>query len=505
MTRNQLRRSFILKHIVPLLCDFYKIAHRPMFPEGTELVSSTWTPRTSRIKGVDRVVWFGGQAFFKEYLLGVFQEHFFDRPKDEVIAEYVRLIKHTLGDQNPETKHLEDLHDLGYLPLSIKALPEGSIVPTRVPVMTIENTDKRFFWLTNFIESLASAELWQPSTSATIALEYKKMMDRYAKETNPEGAGFTMFQGHDFSMRGMSSLRSAILSGMGHLAAGFVGTDTIPAIPAAEHYYNANVEKELVGTSVPATEHSIQCTYGDDMKYLRRMLTEVHPTGIVSIVSDGYDYWDVLGRVVPLLKGAIMARKGGPVGDKVVIRPDSGDPVLIVCGDPSAPVGSLEYKGSIEVLWDIFGGTMSSEGYRVLDPHIGLIYGDAITLKRAEEIMERLKAKKFASTNLVFGIGSYTYQYNTRDTFGFALKSTLCVINGEEKQIFKNPKTDDGTKKSQKGRVVVLKEGNSYVVADGFSLNDVVKGDQLREVFRDGVLLVDENFSDIRARIQAHI
>lgn len=493
------------KIIVPILCDFYKISHRAMYPENTQLVYSTWTPRTSRIKGVDNVVVFGAQAFIKEYLLDVFQEHFFNKPKEEVIFEYKRLISSTLGDPNPETKHLEELHDLGYLPLSIKALPEGTVVPTRIPTMTIENTDKRFFWLTNFIESLASSELWQPSTSATLAMEYKKLMDKYAQETNPEGAAFTIFQGHDFSMRGMSSLRSAILSGMGHLVAGFAGTDTIPAISAAEYYYNADVTKELVGTSVPATEHSIQCAYGDDMAYLKRMLSEVHPSGIVSIVSDGYDFWDVITRVVPALKSEIMARTGGPVGDKVVIRPDSGDPVLIVCGDPSAPVGSPEYKGAVECLYETFGGTLSSTGYKILDSHIGLIYGDAITLKRAEEIMERLRAKGFASTNVVFGIGSYTYQYNTRDTFGYALKSTLCVIDGVEKQIFKDPKTDNGVKKSQKGRVAVLRQGNTYSFVDGLSLEDKVSGDQLKEVFRDGKLLIDENFSSIRERLQAHI
>jgi nicotinamide phosphoribosyltransferase len=490
--------------IVPTLADFYKISHRSMYPTGTETVYSTWTPRTSRIKGVDNIVCFGTQAFIKEYLIDIFNTNFFNRPKEEVIGEYKRLISATLGDPNPETKHLEELHDLGYLPLSIKALPEGTIVPTRVPVMTIQNTDKRFFWLTNFIETLASCELWQPATSATLAIEYKKMMDKYAQETNPEGAAFTIFQGHDFSMRGMSSLRSAILSGMGHLLS-FAGTDTIPAISAAEYYYNADVTKELIGTSVPATEHSIQCTYGDDTAYLKRMLSEVHPSGIVSIVSDGYDFWDVVTRVVPSLKKEIMARSGGPVGDKVVIRPDSGDPVLIVCGDPEAPKGSPEYKGAVECLYETFGGTLTSIGYKVLDSHIGLIYGDAITLPRAKEIMQRLKDKGFASTNVVFGIGSYTYQYNTRDTFGFALKSTLCVIDGVEKQIFKDPKTDNGIKKSQKGRVVVLREGNTYIFRDGLSLNDVVSGDQLKEVFCDGKLLIDENFSTIRERIQTHI
>lgn len=485
--------------IMSILCDFYKIAHRAMYPRGTQLVYSTWTPRATRMKGVEHVVWFGGQAFYQEYLIDLFNKHFFGRPKAEVIAEYVRIIKFTLGDQQPHTKHLEDLHDLGYLPLSIKALPEGTVVPLRVPVMTIQNTDPRFFWLTNFVESLASCELWQPSTSATISREYKKLMDRYAMDT-VGNVDFTIFQGHDFSMRGMSSLRSAILSGMGHLAGGFCGTDTIPCIPAAEYYYRANIEKMLVGTSIPATEHSIQCAYADDLVYLRRMLTQVHPNGFVSIVSDGYDFWDVIGRVLPILKPGIMARSGGPVGDRVVIRPDSGDPVLIVCGDPNGKT-ELERKGAVEALWDIFGGTVTEKGYKLLDSHIGLIYGDAITLRRAEEIMDRLADKGFASINVVFGIGSYTYQYNTRDTFGFALKSTLCIIDGVEKQIFKDPKTDNGIKKSQKGRVAVVKDGNSLKFIDGLSLNDVVAGDLLREVFRDGKILVFDEFADIRKRI----
>lgn len=478
-----------------LLADFYKIAHRAMYPIGTSVVYSTWTPRASRMKGVDHVVIFGTQAFVKEKLVDMFNEQFFSQPKALVVADYSRIIQHTLGVANPDTKHIEDLHDLGYLPLSIKALPEGSIVPLRVPTMTIQNTDPRFFWLTNYIETLASSELWQASTSATIALEYRKILDKAAMET-VGNTDFVPFQGHDFSMRGMSSLSSAVSSGMGHLTS-FVGTDTIPAIQAAEQLYRSDVSKEMIGTSIPATEHSIQCAYGDDMEYLTKMISEVHPEGFVSVVSDGYDFWDVIGRVIPALKDKIMARNG-----RLVIRPDSGDPVKIVCGDPEAPVGTLENKGAVQALWEIFGGTKTEKGYKLLDSHIGLIYGDAITLRRAEDIVNQLSEKGFASINVVFGIGSYTYQYNTRDTFGYALKSTLCVINGSEKQIFKDPKTDDGIKKSQKGRVVVLKDGDSFKFLDGFSLNDVVAGDQLTEIFRDGKLLVDEKFSDVRERLK---
>jgi nicotinamide phosphoribosyltransferase len=478
-----------------LLCDFYKISHRAMYPTGTEVVYSTWTPRASRMKDVNHVVAFGFQPFIQDYLMDFFMENFFCKPKEVVVAEYVRIIRHTLGVAKPETQHIEDLHDLGYLPLSIKALPEGTVVPLRVPMLTIHNTDKRFFWLTNFIESLASCELWQASTSATIAREYRKILDKAAMETvgNTE---FVMFQGHDFSMRGMSSLKSAVLSGLGHLTQ-FSGTDTIPSIQAAEHYYGANVERELVGTSIPATEHSIQCAYGNDMDYLENMISRVHPDGFVSVVSDGYDFWDVIGRVIPALKEKIMGRNG-----KVVIRPDSGDPVLIVCGDPDGKT-ELERKGAVEALWDTFGGTVTDKGYKLLDSHIGLIYGDAITLRRAEEIVERLKAKGFASINVVFGIGSYTYQYNTRDTFGFALKSTLCVIKGDEKQIFKDPKTDNGIKKSQKGRVVVIHNENGYQVLDGFSLNDKIGADCLVEIFRDGELLTKQTFAQVREKLSS--
>lgn len=479
-----------------LACDFYKLAHRLMYPEGTEYVYSTWTPRTSRVKGVDHVVNFGTQAFLFK-MVQFFDENFFSQPKELVLEEYARIIRATLNVQDPDVSHLAELHDLGHLPLLIKSLPEGAIVPLRVPTLSVQNTDPRFYWLTNYIETLASCELWQGTTSATLAHEFRKILDKAAIDTGGD-ATFVQFQGHDFSMRGMSSLESAVISGMGHLLS-FVGTDTVPAIQGAEHFYGANVEKELIGTSIPATEHSIQCAYGDDMAYLDRMISVVHPSGMVSVVSDGYDFWDVIGRVIPALKDKILNRAG-----KLVIRPDSGDPVKIICGDPEAPVGSLEYKGAVEALWDIFGGTKSPLGFNMLDSHIGLIYGDAITLQRAKEICDRLKFKGFASTNVVFGIGSYTYQYNTRDTFGFAMKSTLCVINGVEKQIFKDPKTDDGTKKSLKGRVIVMKDSSGvYSAVDGFGLKDDAVFDQLRPVFKDGQILNVETFSEIRERLSS--
>lgn len=517
-----------------LLSDFYKISHREMYPVGTETIYSTWIPRASRFSYIDEVVAFGFQMFLKK-MNKIFEEDFFSRPKEDVIEEYARTIKFTLGVENPDTSHIEALHDLGYLPIQIKALDEGTRTPLRVPMLTIENTHSDFFWVTNYIETWASCELWQATTSATLAHEFRKLLDEYALLTvgNTE---FVQFQGHDFAMRGMSSLDSAISSGMGHLLS-FVGTDTIPAINAAEYFYNADIESELVGTSIPASEHSIQCTYEDDYEYLRTLLEDVHPNGFVSIVSDGYDFWDVIGRVLPALKDKILARSGGPVGDRVVIRPDSGDPVLIVCGDPKAEPGSLEFKGAVEALWDIFGGTVSEQGYKVLDSHIGLIYGDAISIGRCREICERLAAKGFASINCVYGIGSYTYQYNTRDTFGFALKSTLAVIrqtceyckgtgdrtwddiyscadcNGEgsisvEKQIFKDPKTDDGVKKSMKGKVMVFSSSSpgepiTLWAKDGYNLAAESAWDLLHTIYLNGKLTREQSFSQIRAKLNS--
>jgi nicotinamide phosphoribosyltransferase len=504
--KNMKNRSFLPATV---LCDFYKISHRAQYPSNTQLVYSTWTPRASRVNGISEVVAFGFQAFIQKYLIDFFDDNFFNRPKEDVVAEYKRVIKYTLGDQNPDASHLEALHDLGYLPLKIKAVDEGTLVPIRVPMLTIQNTDPRFFWLTNYIESLASCELWQPSTSATLAHRYRAGMDKDAAETGGP-ADFVQFQGHDFSMRGMGCLEASMLSGAGHLLS-FTGTDTIPAILFLEKYYGANIETELVGTSIPATEHSVMCAYGstdeEEFEAYRHIITEVYPNGFVSIVSDTRDLWYVINTIIRRLKPDILARKGGPVGDKVVVRPDSGDPVLIVCGDPKAHPNSPEYKGVVELLWDIFGGTVNAKGFKELDSHIGCIYGDAITIDRRNQIAARLKAKGFASTNCVFGIGSYTYQFNTRDTFGFALKSTAIVRNGEEKMIFKNPKTDDGVKKSQKGAVSVyidsvdgkMKVKDQQTLLAVNSLKD--EDDLLKTIFLDGKLTRVQTLAQIRAKL----
>lgn len=499
-----------------LTADFYKLSHREQYPEGTSVVYSTLTPRSNKYAPwADEIVFFGLQYFIKEYLIERFNKEFFERPFEEINQEYKSFVQNTLGRPEVDTSHLKELHDLGHLPLKINALPEGTLAPMRCPVMTIENTHPSAFWLTNFIETILSTTIWQPITSATLAYQYRKTLNHYALKTTGSTNGVE-WQGHDFSLRGMSSEQSGMASGMGHLTS-FQGTDTIPAIFGVHRYYGAPLDASTA-SSIPATEHSVMCAYGqtDEFELFKHLLTEVYPSGLFSVVSDTWDFWKVVTHYLPKLKDQILARDG-----KIVIRPDSGDPVDIVAGTKTNGQ-TAEEKGLIECLWDTFGGTVNELGYKVLDPHVGAIYGDSITLERAEEISKRLEAKGFASTNIVFGIGSFSYQYHTRDTFGFAVKATSATVNGEERLLFKDPKTDDGTKRSQRGRVVVAKApdisdlevyqltgqqtGNRLVWKDGLNESQEHELQQgvwnaLEPVFLDGKLLVDQDLATIRERL----
>jgi len=399
--------------------DFYKADHRSQYPVGTELVFSNLTPRKSIDGKVDDVVFFGLQYFIKEYLMFKWNKYFFEEPKEKVVNDYKRRIETSLGKGAITFEHIEALHDLGYLPIEIKALPEGSLIPFKVPCLVIYNTKPEFFWLTNYLETILSCVLWGACTSATTAYRYKKILNEYADLT-VGNRNFVQWQGHDFSFRGMFGFEAACISGAGHLLS-FTGTDTIPAIDFHENYYGANAESELIGASVPATEHSVMCMGSEENEIgtFKRLISEIYPNGIVSIVSDSWDFWRVITEYLPQLKEMVLARQG-----KVVIRPDSGDPVKIICGDKDAAIGSPEYKGAIECMWEIFGGTTTDKGFKLLDSHIGLIYGDSITVDRCKQICQNLMDKGFASFNVVLGIGSYTYQYVTRDTMGFAMKAT---------------------------------------------------------------------------------
>jgi len=481
------------------MIDGYKADHRRQYPNGTEVVFSNLTPRKSRLEGVDFCVFFGLQYFLKEYLIKRFEDDFFSLPRDYVLAQYKKRLDNYLGGDF-SVEHIGELWDLGYLPLEVRAVPEGTKVPIGVPCFTIRNTDPKFFWLTNQLETILSCSVWQACTSATIAHMYRKEFETSAERTGLE-KWFVDFQGHDFSFRGMSSFESACLSGAAHLLS-FKGTDTIPAIDFIEQYYHGDGTE---GCSVAASEHSVATLnigsiggdlLGAERGSILRLITEVYPTGIFSYVADSYDFWAVVTEILPTIKNEIMARNG-----TLVIRPDTGTPELIICGDPNAPEGSPEYKGAFQCLWETFGGTVNDKGFKVLDSHVGLIYGDSITRERQKLILQGLEAKGFAPS-VVLGIGSFTFQYNTRDTLGFAVKSTWGQVDGKPCEIFKAPKTDKGgEKKSAKGYLTTVKVGDTISLVDRMEPFAKHPDDLMRTVYLDGSLVVDQKFSEVKARL----
>lgn len=535
-----------------LALDFYKTGHRPQYPDGTTSVYSNFTARSSAHFGKpplfdEKVVNFGWQAFSISYLINLWDDEFFSMPKDLVLGRYKRRMDEALGPNAVSTGHIEALHDLGYLPIRLKALPEGARVNMRVALATVHETLPEFYWLTNYIETALSAEMWKKITVATIAYEYHRQLKHWQQVTG-SAAEFLPWQNHDFSLRGMSGLADGASSGAAHLLSSY-GTDTVPALDFIEDYYSGS-DLGFLGGSVPATEHSVMCMGGkdDELGTFDRLITKLYPAGIVSIVSDTWDFWNVMTVTAPALKDKIMARDG-----KVVFRPDSGDPVKILTGYKCRklsshdelneqrlvneledlgieavqigdnyrelsfhywPDGSIrdavlgkmiteaEAKGAVECLWDTFGGTLTDKGFKTLDSHVGLIYGDSITLQRQWQILSRLAAKGFSAGNVVFGIGSYTYQYITRDTFGMAVKATWGMVDGEARELSKDPKTDTGVKKSAKGLIRVEKVGDDYVQHDQQTPDEAEQG-ELRTIFEDGQLVLDESFTAIRARLGA--
>lgn len=793
-----------------VLADFYKITHDELYPDNTTKIYSTFTPRSFEYfpTKTDYAVAFGYQMFIKKTLINYFNEHFFSRRVEDVVEEFEYVIENTLGGVAKSDK-IRALHKLGYLPLKIKALPEGTKVPVKVPVLTIENTLPEFFWLTNYIESIMSSELWLPSTSATTASHFRRIFDAWAIETTGSTAGVD-FQGHDFSLRGMQGLESAVSSGMGHLLS-FIGTDNIPSAVGVEMYYNQKLSDELIATSVKATEHSIMSSHGRDEYTAYKTLMKKVPTGILSVVSDTYDYFGVLTDILPKLKEEILSRDG-----KLVIRPDCYDeetqlltnkgwkffkdlnkqdlvaqvlddgtyefvsplkyvneeyegdmyhftdfhgkvdlmvtpnhrmiteitslktkevkekvvlaedlkvnnylrsmrrsasaksygkkltplerikiafqadgsyctnsrgirfsfakerkmnrleslcreanidyvkyklntgqseyrlktdeilfqkdfnwvdisildgdwcrefieelsywdstrrsnerfkfdttikevmdvveiigvssgygitrtytddnrkdifkPVhtlhimkdnisggqswkkekldyrgniycvqvptgrllvkrnrgIMVCGNSGIPIDILcgnekikdktspESKGSLQLLWETFGGTINDQGYKVLDSHVGVLQGDAVTLKNVGSILRKLEENGFASTNLVVGIGAFSMAYMTRDSLGMALKATYAIIDGEEKFIEKDPKTDlNNLKKSLTGKVAVVNENGKLKSIDHLTSEDEknIEGNLLQTIFKDGKTYNEQTFSEIKNRL----
>ncbi|KQO98156.1 nicotinate phosphoribosyltransferase [Leifsonia sp. Leaf264] len=498
-----------------MAADGYKLDHLRAYGPGVTQILINWTNRSNHhLPEAQHAVAFGLQAFCQSYLTEAWAP-FFAADEDFVASEYERVLTGYLGPNEIGSAHVRALHQLGYLPLIIRAVPEGTLLPFGVAALTIENTLPEFFWLPNYIETALSASIWHPATTATISVLFRELFEAWAERTGGDLTAID-FQAHDFSMRGQTSITSAAASGAGHLLS-FLGTDSLPSIDFIDRFYPG--DNGWVAASVPATEHSVMCLRGQDgeLETFDRLL-DLYPTGIVSAVSDGYDFFGVLTEILPQLKDKIMARDG-----KLVIRPDSGDPVDIITGEvnfmdeepqnrnaalatyeQAKATGTVtnEQKGAIEILGDLFGYTINAKGFKELDSHIGLIYGDSITLDRAQRIFERLEAKGWASTNVVLGIGSFTFQYQTRDSLGSAVKATWAEVDSKPVDIQKDPKTGGG-KKSAKGRLALTRDESGEIVMIQQATPEDEANSLLQPVWVDGGFVTIQSFADVRATLKA--
>lgn len=479
-----------------LLIDFYKAVHAEMLPTKITKSVSYFTPRMSRVRMWNKVVMFGLQGFVKTYLIDYFNERFFERPIDEVVSEYERIMDASLGKGVYGLQKIKDLHALGYLPIEIWALPEGTKVPMHVPMFCITNTHDDFAWLPQALESLISAEAWHPMLAATVGATYRDIVNKFYDETCDDSVSRNKALG-SFDFRGEECTDSAIKAAAGWCLS-FVNTATVPVIPYLEKLYNCDCTKGPVAFGSPSTEHAVMCSNyavdGDEVTLLKRLLTEIYPDTSFSAVLDSYDYWNVIDNVLPQIKPEIMAHNGC-----MLMRGDSGDCIEVV-------------TKTVFKLWDEFGGTINSKGYKVLDPHVKAIYGDSITIQRCERIYEILKDNGFAASNVALGVGSFSFQCVeedgilkpfTRDTFSSCIKATYCEIDHKPYPIFKNPK-EGGFKKSQKGCCLVYKNDNGELCyKDEYTWEEAScnSKQELKTIFRNSELLIDDSLANIRNRL----
>ena len=478
-----------------LLKDFYKAVHSEMLDPGMTKSVSYFTPRSSRINRWNGVVNFGLQAFCKTWLIDYFNENFFNKTEEEVVAEYSRVMDNTLGKGLCDYEKIKKLHRLGYLPIEVVSLPEGAIVPIHCPIFGITNTHPDFAWLGQALESLISAEMWYPMVCATVGHTYREVVDYWYDKTCDDNVPRRRALGN-FDFRGDQGLDAALKAGSAWCLS-FVNSATVPVIPYLEHYYNADCEKEEVAFGADIDPHR-------ERVFIKRALTELYPNTSFSCVSDSYDYWNVVKNILPTLKDEILAHNGC-----LLVRGDSGDCVKVV-------------TETVFELWKTFGGTVNSRGYKVLDSHVKALYGDSITVQRAEEIYRILEENGFAASNVSLGIGSFSMHCIeedgmlkpfTRDTFSMAIKAVYAEFQNEDGTItkmpvYKDPKTDreaggGNFKKSQRGCCVVYRWMGEYHYEDGYSWDEAMNDDRqkLETIFKDGKMLVDENLSTIRERL----
>ena len=454
-----------------LLTDSYKVTHWPQYPPGTSKIYSYFESRGGKWP---QTVFFGLQYLLKRYLCGDVV-----RPKDLLEAREL-FGAHFSGQQMNVAgwDHLIKDHG-GRFPVSIKAVQEGTVVPVSNVLMTIENTCPRCYWVTNYLETLL-VQCWYPTTVATQSREIKKTILRYLERTGD--VALIDFKLHDFGFRGVSSVESAGIGGCAHLV-NFKGTDTLAALDVARHYYN----EPCAGFSIPASEHSTITAWGEvhEVEAYANMLDK-HPTGLVACVSDSFDIWRACSEYWGgLLREQVLARDG-----TLVIRPDSGYPPKVV----------LEV---VQRLAAAFGATTNDKGYRVLDPHVRVIQGDGVTPETIEECLHQLQFAGFSADNVAFGMGGGLLQQVNRDTQQFAFKCSYMEASFGHghytRDIYKFP-VGDIAKASKRGRLALVQNGFSGTLTTVREDEQGESDNVLREVFRDGLLLVESSLGEIRAR-----
>lgn len=556
----------------PHMTDGYKLGHPSQYAPGTTSVTSNFTPRdfgyatTTPETKTDKFVFVGLQYATKAYLMDNWNSTFFHRPKHIVIKKFARRIKNYLGTgQGQAAIDLMDaVHDLGYLPLKIKALPEGSRVNAGIPVFVItctkpefENDFPAFHALVNYVETILSTVVWPMCNSASLMEQYYLLAQKYGKLTGASEEFWLPFAIHNFSMRGMRGPEDGIMSAFGH-SLFHKGTDTFAVIDFAEEYYNANSDFELIGASVNATEHATVCHqiamhgggHDGEVGALKHFLTNVYPTGVFSYVADSRDYWDVVGNITKELADIIKSRGPNVDGQPGVltIRPDSSvdTPYEVLLGYSIAPEGTseddyyasdyqgyrhdgkifvqakdntvrevseAEAKGTLQVLWDNFGGEVVARedrprgatvpAYRLLDSHIRVIYGEAISLQMAAKIYKGMMDAGWCVGSVFFGVGSWAFLANSsRDSYGVACKATHSIVDGVDVPLQKDPKGTSSFKKSARGRLRVEfdEATNNFILFDNQTEAEEAGG-LLRTVFLNGFVTEEQTYREIVAKL----
>ena len=460
--------------------DSYKASHWLQYPPNTD---ATFFYVESRGGLYDRTVFFGLQAILKEYLAKPITHADVDEARD-------LFSQHGVPFNETGWRYIVDRH-AGLLPVRIRAVPEGSVVPTHQALVTIESTDPNAYWVPSYLETML-LRLWYPVTVATISWHAKQTIRQFLERTSDDPEGQLPFKLHDFGARGVSSLESAAMGGAAHLV-NFMGTDTVSGVRLAQAYYH----EPMAGFSIPAAEHSTITSWGreNEVDAYRNMLKQfAKPGAIVAVVSDSYDiYHAIREHWGKTLKDEVIAS-----GATLVVRPDSGDPVDVV-------------HQCMMLLDEAFGHSVNGKGYKVLN-HVRVIQGDGISPNTIRAILERLTSDGYATDNIAFGMGGALLQRLDRDTQKFALKCSAARINGKWIDVYKDPVTDQG-KQSKRGRLTLLqhREYGTFktvpVPADAASLDEVIKphgfDDALVTIWEDGKIVNDWTFAEVRTRANA--